>query len=114
MPPLFATLPVAIDDAARERWLFLVTSGIALLPNYLLDPCTVNFIDWSKPDIAAITIDIDVTRPGDPVDGRLWGSNLDPPRFGGADGSTCPLRDDYPTDRRPGDQLARRQHRFRL
>lgn len=49
MPPLFATVPTAIAHAARQRWFFLVTSGLALLPDYILDARTVNFTDWGKP-----------------------------------------------------------------
>lgn len=49
MPPLLATIPVAITHAARERWPFLLTSGLALLPDYVLDARTVNFTDLSKP-----------------------------------------------------------------
>ena len=49
MPPLFAGMPAAIAHAIRQRWIFLVTSGISLLPAYVLDARTVNFTDLSKP-----------------------------------------------------------------
>ncbi|MFQ5593547.1 MAG: hypothetical protein ACE5HA_05310 [Anaerolineae bacterium] len=49
MPPLFATIPTAIAHAVRQRWPFLITSGLALLPDYLLDACTVDFTDLGKP-----------------------------------------------------------------
>ena len=49
MPPLFSSVPAAIAHATRERWLFLLTSGLALLPEYVLDARTVHFTDLSKP-----------------------------------------------------------------
>ncbi len=36
-------------QAARPRWPFLLTSGLAMLPDYILDARTVNFTDLSKP-----------------------------------------------------------------
>ncbi len=44
-----ATMPTAIVHAARQRWTFLVLSGISFLPDYVLDARTVNFTDVSKP-----------------------------------------------------------------
>ena len=49
MPPILAGVPAAIAHAAGGRWPFLLTSGLALLPDYILDARTVNFTDLSKP-----------------------------------------------------------------
>ena len=49
MPALFADVPTAIAHAVRRRWPFLLTSGLAMLPGYILDARTVNFADLSKP-----------------------------------------------------------------
>jgi len=49
MPPLFVGVPAAVAQAARQRWVFLLTSGLAMLPDYILDARTVNFTDLSKP-----------------------------------------------------------------
>ncbi|MFQ6102515.1 MAG: hypothetical protein ACE5OS_14980 [Anaerolineae bacterium] len=49
MPGLFAGMPAAIANAARRRCPFLITSGLATLPHYILDARTVNFTDLSKP-----------------------------------------------------------------
>ena len=42
-------MPATIAQAARQRWPFLLTSGLAMLPDYILDARTVNFTDLSKP-----------------------------------------------------------------
>ncbi|MBC7232141.1 MAG: hypothetical protein H5T68_02710 [Chloroflexi bacterium] len=47
--PLFADAPVAIARAARQRWSFLLFSGLTLLPDYILDARTVHFTNLSKP-----------------------------------------------------------------
>lgn len=49
MPALFVGVPAAIAQAARQRWAFLLTSGLAMLPDYIQDAHTVNFTDLSKP-----------------------------------------------------------------
>jgi len=49
MPALFVGVPAAIAHAARRRWPFLITSGLAHLPDYVLDARTVDFTDLSKP-----------------------------------------------------------------
>ncbi|MDQ7029804.1 MAG: hypothetical protein Q9O62_08520 [Ardenticatenia bacterium] len=45
----FVSIPAAIFHAVRARWPFLITAGVALLPEYILDARTVNFTDWGKP-----------------------------------------------------------------
>ncbi len=49
MPALFVGVPAAIAHAARQRWPFLITSGLAHLPDYVRDACTVDFTDLGKP-----------------------------------------------------------------
>jgi len=49
MSSAFAIIPHAVVNAARQRWPFLLFSGISVLPEYILDARTINFTDVGKP-----------------------------------------------------------------
>ena len=46
------SLPAMLSRTLTERWSFLVTSGISLLPAYIRDALTVEFTDFTKPIFA--------------------------------------------------------------
>ena len=49
MSPLFGSVPMAIARTVDQQWPFLLTSGLAQLPDYILDARTVHFTDLSRP-----------------------------------------------------------------